>query len=343
MAGPKCSRWSRHPYPDQVRGRVLVRVTAASVTWWDSGFRRNLVNGPPGRPKLALPIQLGREGAGEVAARGEGTSRFNVGDRVVLMVNPACGTCHVCKRGDDHLCVNVTYPGHQRPGSYAQYVVAPERDLIPSPDNVSDEALACSLWSYGTVFHMVNACAKIRPGESVLITGASSGLGTAGLQLARLAGATPIIGLTGSPEKTEMLLKGGADYVLNYHDEDIVEQIRRLSGGYGVDVVLDNVGGERMVQLALDSVRLAGRVVIAAIMGGRHMQLHIAEIFRKHIAILGSRSSTRFEQEQIVQFVKAGKISPMITAKFPLTRIREAHALLDSGKHTGKIVVLPWA
>lgn len=338
--GPDMLRVEEVPVPAPGSDEVLVHVHAAAVSWWDTGYRKGIVHAPPGRPALALPFQLGREGAGEVAAIGGGVNAFSVGERVVIMTNPACGRCAMCLRGLDNLCLDTALPGHQRYGTYAQYVLVPSHGLLHAPDHVPFEALSCVLWSYGTALHMVDARASVRPGDSVLVTGASSGMGTAGLQLARLAGAHPIIGLSGSPAKAETLLAAGADVVLDYREPDAVEKIHALTDGLGVDVVLDMVGGA-MVELGMRAARMGGRVVLSSIMGGRTFELHIADVFRKHLDILGTRASTRSEQQSVLKLLAGGRIAPVIGGRFPLREAARAHAMLDEGGHVGKVLLLP--
>ncbi|GAA2625511.1 alcohol dehydrogenase catalytic domain-containing protein [Actinomadura fulvescens] len=338
--GPEVLKVERVPVPAPAVGEVLVRVRATSVNWWDAGYRKGIVQPRPGVPALPLPFQLGREAAGEVAAIGDNVEHFAVGDRVVVMTCPACGRCASCRRGDDNLCQDTELPGHQRFGGYAEYVTAPQHGLLQAPDGVDFETLACVLWSYGTVLHMVNARARVQPGDIVLVTGASGGMGTAALQLSKLAGARQIIALTGSPGKRDALLAAGADIALNYKDTDILDKIRTHTGGAGVDVVLDNVGGP-MVALAIKAARLGGRIVLAAVMGGRTAEIHIGEIFAKHLDILGTRASTRREQELVLQFAAGRKIAPVIGARYPLTEAEAAHRALDAGEHIGKIVLVP--
>ncbi|MDL4821097.1 alcohol dehydrogenase catalytic domain-containing protein [Actinomadura opuntiae] len=338
--GPEVLKVEQVPVPEPAPGEVLVRVRATSVNWWDAGYRKGIVQPRPGVPSLPLPFQLGREAAGQVTAVGSGVRSFTPGDRVVVMTCPACGRCTACRRGDDNLCQDTQLPGHQRFGGYAEYVTAPQNGLLKAPDGVDFETLACVLWSYGTVLHMVNARARIQPGDTVLVTGASGGMGTAALQLSRLAGAQLIIALTGSADKTDALLTAGADIALNYKDPDIVEQIRAQTGGTGVDVVLDNVGGP-MLPLAIKASRLGGKIVLAAVMGGRTAEVHIGEVFAKHLDILGTRASTRREQELVLQFAAAGKIAPVIGARYPLTQAATAHKALDAGSYVGKIVLVP--
>ncbi|NRQ32184.1 zinc-binding dehydrogenase [Nonomuraea sp. NN258] len=337
--GPEVLTVEQVPIPRPGPGEVLVRVRATSVSWFDAGYRKGVIRPRPGQRELVLPFQLGREAAGEVAALGAGVTGFAEGDRVVVMTCPACGRCAACLRGEDNLCLDTELPGHQRFGGYAEYVLVPRHGLLPAPPDLGFETLACTLWSYGTVLHMVNARAKVRPGESVLVTGASGGMGTAALQLARLAGAGPVIGLTGSKEKYDAVLAAGADLALNYRDPDLAEQIREHVPG-GVDVVLDNVGGP-MLPLAIEAARTGGRIVLAAVMGGRTAEVEIGDIFRKHLDILGTRAATRQEQELCLRLAAAGRISPVIAARYPLAEAAEAHRALDERRFTGKIVLLP--
>ncbi|MFI6816038.1 zinc-binding alcohol dehydrogenase family protein [Nonomuraea sp. NPDC050328] len=337
--GPDVLSVEQVPVPEPGPGEVLIRVRATSVNWFDAGYRKGIIRPRPGTPQLLMPFQLGREASGEVAAVGPGVTAFAEGDRVVVMTCPACGRCAACLRGEDNLCLDTQLPGHQKFGGYAEYVVAPAHGVLHAPSHVDFDILACSLWSYGTVLHMVNARARVQPGDSVLVTGASGGMGTASLQLARLAGAGPIIGLTGSEDKYDAVLAAGADLVLNYRDPAVAEQIHELVPG-GVDVVLDNVGGP-MVPLAVKAARMGGRIVLAAVMGGRTAELEIGEIFRKHLDILGTRAATRREQQMCLRFVAEGKITPVVAARFPLSEAVKAHEALDAGRFVGKIVLLP--
>jgi NADPH:quinone reductase-like Zn-dependent oxidoreductase len=170
----------------------------------------------------------------------------------------------------------------------------------------------CFLWLYGTVFYMMDGRAELRPGESVLITGASGGMGTAAIQLSKFAGANPIIALSSNASKTKSLLAAGADVVLNYKDNDIREQILALTNSsFGVDVVLDSVGGP-MAQLGIDTARMGGRIVLAATMGGSTLELNLLQVFVKNLTLLGARASTRRDQETVLQLAAQGIIDPII-------------------------------
>ena len=337
--GPEVMKIETHPVPKPADNEILMKVRASSVTWWDLAYRTGMVKPVPGRGALPMPQQLGREAAGDVVAIGRNVGLFAVGDRVVMMVHPACGQCWFCIRGLDNLCVRTELPAHQRFGGYAEYITVPEHGVMKAPDTMSYEKLACIFWSYATVYHMMHRRAKLRAGESVLITGASGGMGTAAIQLAKLAGAHPILALSSSSHKRSDLLKLGADAVMNYKDEDIEAQIRKHTADrMGVDVVLDHVGGP-MATLGINAVRMSGRVVCAAVMGGVSIPLDLSQLFVKNINVIGSRASTRLDQQTILRLAAEGKIDPLISHTFDVGDVVESQRLLESGGHTGKIVL----
>lgn len=338
--GPEVLKIETHPVPVPAANEVLIRVRAASVSWWDVAYRRDRIKPIPGRESLPMPQQLGREAAGDVVALGAAIHQFKVGDRVVMLVNPACGGCYFCIRRQDNLCIRTSLPAHTAFGGYAEYVTRPENGVVKAPEGLSYQKLACVLWSYSTVFHMMNSRANLHAGESVLITGASGGMGTAAIQLAKMAGASPIIALSSNASKWDSLLETGADVVLNYKDHDIGAQIRAHSvDGRGVDVVLDNVGGA-MAQLGISAARMGGRVVLAATMGGDKIELNVLQLFVKNLTLLGARASTRLDQETMLQLAARGIIDPIISHTFQLSEIVDANRMLEAGEHTGKIVLL---
>jgi NADPH:quinone reductase-like Zn-dependent oxidoreductase len=336
--GPEVLQYADVPVPDIADHDVLIRVGATSVTNWDLQFREGKVWAPPGRKRLTLPFQLGREAAGTIEAVGGAVTSFKTGDRVVTMTCPACGQCEFCRRGLDNLCVVVEIPGHQRFGGYAEYVAAREHDVLRIPDSIPFEKAACLLWSYGTVLHMVHL-AELQPADDVLVTGASSGMGTAAAQLARVFGARRIIGTTGSREKVDALKELGVDHVLNYQEDEVPARVMQLTG-MGVDVALDNIGGP-MLTTCLQSVRLAGTVVAAAILGGRTIELDIGLLFPMHLRLLGARASTRREQAMVLDFAGRELIDPVIARVLPLSDAADAHRLLEKEDVVGKIVLQP--
>jgi len=337
---PSVLRTIEVPMPEIGPDEVLVRVRATSVTRWDLRYRQGLLTPPPGRAALPLPFQLGRDAAGEVQAVGAEVRRFRPGDRVVAMTCPACGCCEYCERGLDNLCIDIALPGHQRFGAYAQYVCRKETELLHAPDSLSFEKLGCLLWSYSTVWHMAIERGRLRPGQDVLVTAASGGMGTAAIQIARLAGAARIFALTGSASKVAPLQKLGASHVLNYREQNVPARIVELTNGLGVDLALENVGGE-MLPLCMQCLRMDGTLVSAGQHGGRFCSVDVELLYRRHLNVLGTRGATRHEQKFVLSLAGEGSLDPVISHCLPLAEAVEAHRILERQEQLGKIVLLP--
>jgi len=331
------------PMPEVGDRDVLIKVGATSVNRFDLKMRRGQIPQIPGRDPFPIPFQLGRDVAGEVVAVGENVSRFKVGDRVAGMTHPACGQCESCQHDHDYLCTNIKIPGHQTPGGYAEYIARPEDQILAAPDGVSYEKIACCIWSYACVWNVVSRRGNLRPGQSVLITGASGGLGTAAIQLSRLAGASKIIGTTGSPAKMERLRELGVDHVVNYHDRDAVDEIRSFTGGKGVDLVIDLVGCE-MFALGLNSLRMAGTIVNVAgeeATNSIPMRMLTVMLLHRYVNVFGVRGAKRIDNRIVLQFLGEGKIDPIIDRVMPLSDAVRAHEILENQEHIGKIVLVP--
>jgi NADPH:quinone reductase-like Zn-dependent oxidoreductase len=294
---PSVLKYVDVPLPEIGPDEVLVRMRATSVNRWDLRYRQGLLTPPPGRAPLPLPFQLGREACGEVAAVGARVQAFQRGDRVVAMTCPACGWCEYCRRGLDNLCVDIGLPGHQRFGGYAEYVARKETELLRAPDSVPFEKLACLLWSYSTVWHMAVGRGRVQPGQDVLITAASGGMGTASVQIARLAGARRIFATTSSADTVARLRGIGATHILNYRQE--------------------NVGGE-MLPLAMRCLRMDGTLVSAGQHGGRFAAIDVELLYRRHLNVLGTRGATRHEQELVLKLAGEKRIDPVISHVLPL-------------------------
>lgn len=331
------------PLPEVGDNDVLIKVRATSVNRFDLKMRRGQIPQIPGRDPFPIPFQPGRDVAGEVVAVGEKVTLFKVGDRVAGMTHPACGQCENCLRDYDYLCTNIKLPGHQSPGGYAEYISRPESQVLSAPEGVSYEKIACCIWSYACVWNVVSRRGNLRPGQSVLITGASGGLGTAAIQLSRLAGASKIIGTTGSQDKIEKLRALGIDHVVNYHDGDASDQIRSFTGGRGVDLVIDLVGGEMFV-MGLNSLRMTGTIVNVAgeeAANSIPMRMLTVMLLHRYVNIFGVRGAKRIDNRIVLQFLGEGKIDPVIDRVMPLSEAVKAHEILENQEQVGKIVLVP--
>jgi NADPH:quinone reductase-like Zn-dependent oxidoreductase len=341
FGGPEVLQVEEVPVPEPGPGEVLIRVRAAGISGWDLRARAGRAPQLPGRPPLTLPFQPGREGSGEVAAVGSGVDALVVGDRVVLLPNPSCGRCHYCTKRDTHMCVMRQLPGHSVMGACAEYVVAAAEAVLRTPETVDDVQACTVVWAYGTALHMLEK-GEMRVGDSVLVTAASSSMGIACLQLAKLAGAGVVIGLTRAESKHQALIANGADVVLDHRDPSTPGEIRRLIGAVGVDLVLDNYGSQELIDFASDAIDLGGRLVlIASEAAGVDDTVSVSPLrmIGKEMSVLGSRGATRREQEVALQLAARGQVWMPIAEIIPFSEVRRGHELQAACAHVGKIVL----
>ncbi len=343
--------FSDYPVPDLQADDVLVMVKATSVSRWDLKYRSGEIQrmgrqmtrhgGHIGRRPFPLPMQLGRDVAGEVVDVGPAVTLFKRGDRVVGLVHPENSASLEAIRGLGNLSPGVDLPGHTMFGGNAQYVSRPSHYWMPLPDEVAFDDIAAAMWACATAHHIVTTRLAVRPNDWLLVTGASGGMGTATLQLARLAGAS-VIATTRTLTKQAALLACGADHVLDIGSVDILDRIRDLTQGHGVDGAVEFTGVEDTLRLCVDSLRLGGTLCPV---GGELMDLPItvSDLVSKELSVHGVRASTRNDQRIAVELVQKGRIRMPIHATFPLSQTAAAHALLESGQVIGRIVLHPWA
>lgn len=333
------------PVPDVGPRDVLVRVRAAAINMWDLKYRAGRLPPLPipGRTGWPLPFQLGRDGAGEVVDVGEEVTRWRTGDRVVQMPHPACGRCAMCLRGQDNLCLDTAYPGHQSFGSYAEYVVRDEQALLAIPADISYEAAGSTLWAYTTPLNCALRRSPVSVGDVLVITGASGGLATAALQIAKLSGAT-VVGTTTRPSKVPALREIGFDHVVDVGAPDAVATIKELTAGLGADAVWDTVGGTPSFQFAAACARVGGTVaVFGAPMDATGFGLEISTLsfLFGELSVVGVRAATRRDQHLCMDLLGRGQIDPVVDRTFPLSEAAEAHRYLESGAQVGKVVLVP--
>jgi NADPH:quinone reductase-like Zn-dependent oxidoreductase len=336
---PSVLRMVEVPVPAMTPHDILVQVRATPVARHDVTRRRGDVSGPDGRP-FPLPFQPGQNAAGVVAAVGDRVSQIAVGDHVATMSSPACGQCWFCRRGEDAFCETLGGLGRNSQGTYAEYIVCNATHVLVAQEHVPFEKLVCGIWAYATAWNMAVQHATIEPGFSVLVTGASGSVGLAAMQIARVCGARQVIAVTGSIEKASRLLELGADAVIDRRAGDLAATARSLSGGRGVDLVLDCVGGDLFVA-GLRALRNGGRLVNIALLGGAQVSFDLRELFPRGISIHGTRGSTRAAQEHVLHLLEDGRIDPVIHKVMPLSQAADAHRLFEAEAHFGRIVLTP--
>ena len=327
--GPEVMEFGDRPEPALEPGSVLVRVRAAALNRVDKWTR----DGYPGL-KLALPHSPGSDGAGEVAA---GAALFQPGARVVINTNIGCGVCEYCVAGQDNLCLRWNLLGETIPGTDAEYVTVPERQLLALPDDVPFEQAAAAALVFQTAWHSLITRGQIRAGETVLVVGAGGGVNTAAIQIAKLAGCRVFV-VGSQARKLELAGSLGADVLIDRSQVDWSRQVYQLTQKRGVDVVVDNVGGATLMA-SLRAARRGGRILTVGNTAGPKVEFDNRYMFAKHLSLIGSTMSTRAEFATVMGLVFAGRLKPIIDSRFSLADIRSAHERLESGEVLGKVVL----
>ena len=322
------------PTPEPGPGEALVRVHACAVNHVDIDMR----NGSSRLP-LTLPHTLGFEISGEVTALGPGVTEVAVGNRVAPLYQIHCRECEWCRSGRHMHCERITMLGVQSPGGYAEYAVVPAWALIPLPDSLSFEQGAAIQTTFGTVWHALVDRVGVTKGQWVLVNAAGSGVGTAGIQVARLLGAR-VIASAGSDAKLERALGLGAEATVNYNEEDLATRVREITGGRGVDVVMESVGGEVLAR-SLAALATNGSVVTVGAHAGEVVPVDVILLFRHQWSLIGSVRATAEEIRHCVDLVAEGKLAPAIHATLPLAHAAEAHRMLEAREQFGKVLLLP--
>jgi NADPH:quinone reductase-like Zn-dependent oxidoreductase len=317
-------------------GEVLVDLKAIGINHVDLDVRDGT-----SRFDITLPHTPGLEGAGVVAEVGPGVTGVAVGDRVALSYIRTCDACQECQSGREMFCPKRGLLGEQIPGTYAERIVVPASLCIALPDSVSFNDAAASIVTYGSTWHALMTRAQVRLGETVLIHSIGSGVGTAGLQIAKAAGAV-VIGTVGSDDKIQKALDAGADAVINHTTTDFVEFALNATGGKGVDLVFDMVGG-RAFSDSMKAMRPDARLVTIGAHGGEVVQFDVIEFFRRHITYISTHSQSRSELRQVFELLGRGVFDPHIHAVLPLGQAAEAHELIATRANFGKVLLDPTA
>jgi putative oxidoreductase len=325
---------------------VLVKNFAGSVSRWDVKYRSGALARYqlPSRAAFPLPQQLGREAAGEVIVAGPAATRFKPGDRVIGVTHPEDSAAVETARGLGNLSRNLAIPGHQAPGSYAQYLVRDERMWLPLPDGVDYEQAGVVLWPFSSSHRVVRDRLRVRLGDTVLIAGASGGMGQATLQLCKLAGAR-VIATTRHAAKTAVLRELGADAAVVTADAERARaEVLALTGGDGLDHAVDYTGSPDLLGFLGGVMRLGGSIVVSSEQGREPVPFTAADLIRLELNLLGMRGARMNDMLTVLKLIGERRIRTRIAARFPLARVGEAHELLENSPDlVGRIVVLPWA
>jgi NADPH:quinone reductase-like Zn-dependent oxidoreductase len=332
--GPEVLEYADAPDPTIKANEVLVEVKACGLNHLDIWTRGGL----PGI-EIPLPHILGNDIAGVVREVGDLVSWVRSGDDVMLHPGVSCGHCAECLAGRDNLCREYDILGSGRDGGYAQLVSAPAVNVIPKPSSISwEEAAALPLVTV-TAWHMLVTRAAVQPGEDVLVHAAGSGVGSIGIQVAKLRGAR-VIATASSDEKLAKARELGADEVVNYSSEDWPKEVKRLTNRRGVDVVFEHTGTATWSG-SIASLKKNGRLVTCGATSGFAAQTDLRQVFYRHLTILGSFMGSKSELLEAMKFIESGKIRAVIDQTLPLAEARRAHELMEDRAQFGKLVLVP--
>ncbi len=332
--GPEVLEHTDVQVPTIEPNEVLVEVKACALNHLDVWARGGL----PGID-IPLPHILGNDIAGVVREVGNLVTWVHAGDEVMLQPGVSCGHCRECLAGRDNLCRDYDSLGDRRDGGYAEFVTAPGTNVIPKPAGLSwEEAAALPLVTL-TAWHMLVTRAQVEPGEDVLIHAAGSGVGSIGIQVAKLRGAR-VIATASSDKKLAQAKQLGADEVVNYSHDDWPREVKRLTDRKGVAVVFEHTGAATWPG-SIASLKSNGRLVTCGATSGFAAQTDLRQVFYKHLTILGSFMGSKSELLEAMKFIESGRIRAVVDQVLPLTEARRAHELMEDRAQFGKLVLIP--
>ncbi|MGP3687195.1 NAD(P)H-quinone oxidoreductase [Streptomyces sp. IBSNAI002] len=313
--GPEALVWTDVPDPVAGEGEVLVEVAASAVNRADVLQRQGFYDPPPGASR-----HPGLECSGRISAVGQGVSGWSVGDEVCALLAG---------------------------GGYAQQVAVPVGQLLPVPAGVDLVTAAALPEVVATVWSNVFMVAGLRPGETLLVHGGASGIGTMAVQLAKAVGATVAV-TAGGPEKLARCKELGADILIDYREQDFVAEVRAATGGAGADVILD-IMGAKYLSRNVDALAVNGRLAVIGLQGGVKAELNLGALLSKRAAVTATSLRARpleekaaiiaAVREHVWPLVAAGRVRPVVHATFPMAQAAEAHRVLESGSHVGKLLL----
>lgn len=330
--GPEVLELEHVDEPRPSSGELLVRVRATSVNHRDIWIRRGH---PHPKYHVAMPAVLGIDLSGDVVSVGVGVEGFAEGDRVTVSPYLPCGRCEYCRRSHPQYCPDFDVYH----GTYAEMAIVPASAAVKVGQHVADAALASFSNSYITAWQMLVTKGGVGPDDTVFVWAGTSGLGFAGIEIARLCGAR-VIASAGSDEKISILEQRGVDLVVNHHEPGLVEKVLEVTGGLGATIVFEHVGHatwDRSLAMAASG----GTVLTAGATSGDDVSMDVTSVFVKQLRILGSRLGTMDDAIAAVRQLEAGHFEPIVGAVVPLTEIEQAHRMLEAGSVVGKIVVEP--
>jgi NADPH:quinone reductase-like Zn-dependent oxidoreductase len=332
FGGPEVLRYEDVPDPKPRKDQVLISVKACAMNHLDLWVRKGL-------PGVKLPHILGSDIAGEVVEVGEYVTSVKAGQRVLLAPMHFCNHCGQCTSGRQNQCREFTVLGNGVDGGNCELMAIAEVNVIPIPDSLGFNEAASVPLVFLTAMHMLAGRASIRPSHTVLVLGANSGVGIAGIQIAKLYNAT-VITTAGDERKMQKARELGADHVINHYQQKIGDEVRKITNKEGVDIVLEHVGAATWEE-SMKSLKPGGTLVTCGATTGPNVSLELRFLYSRQFNVLGSYMGTMGELHEVLKHVFSGKLKPVVDRTFPLKEIRAAHEYMEQSQMFGKIVLNP--
>jgi NADPH:quinone reductase-like Zn-dependent oxidoreductase len=335
--GPEVLKYENVEEPRVGPNDVLLKVHAIGCNYNDIWARRGLAG-----MKFDLPHISGSDAAGEVAAVGEAVRSVKVGDSIVVHPSLSCRMCHACTSGHEYFCRRFKIWGFQtgpNDGSYAEYARIPEANAVPKPPKLSWEEAASIPLVLLTAWHMLVTRAGIKPGQDVLVWGATSGIGVMAIQIAKLFNAR-VLAVAGTDEKLQVARELGADATINYKEQDVAAEVRSLTGKRGVDVVFEHTGAVTW-PVSVAALTWGGTIVTCGNTTGYEAATDLRYLFNKQLNLLGCHQGSKAELLDGLQWVERGQIRPVVGTVLALPEAARAQELIERGDKIGKLVLTP--
>jgi NADPH:quinone reductase-like Zn-dependent oxidoreductase len=332
FGGPEVLRYEDVPDPKARPDQVLVRVRACALNHIDLWIRAGL-------PGVELPHILGSDIAGEIVEVGEFITNFKAGQRVLLAPMHFCNHCARCVAGLQNQCPEFTALGNRVDGGNCELIAVPAVNVIPIPDSLDFNQAASVPLVFLTAWHMLVGRAAIRPGQTVLVLGAGSGVGIAAIQVAKLFNAR-VITTAGDEKKLEKARELGADHGINHYQQKISQEVRKLTDKEGVHIVIEHVGAATWDE-SVKCLKPGGILVTCGATTGPNVGFDLRFLFSRQLSLLGSYMGTMGELYEVLGHVFAGRLKPVVDRTFPLRDVRTAHEYLEKSQMFGKVVLNP--
>jgi len=332
FGGPEVLKYEDVPDPQVRKDQVLVKVKACALNHLDIWLRKGL-------PGVKVPHINGSDVSGDIVEIGEYITDLKVGQRVLLAPMTFCNHCEFCMRGQQNFCREFTVLGYLNDGGNCELISVPRVSVVPIPSELTyDEAASVPL-VFLTAWHMLVTRAQIKAGQTVLVLGAGSGVGSAAIQIAKLVGCK-VITTAGDESKMDQGRELGADYTINHYQQKISDEVKKITAKAGVDVVFEHVGKATWEE-SVKSLKPGGTLVTCGNTTGFDVGLDLRFLFSRQLNLLGAYMGTMGELLEVLKFIFNGKLKPVVDKTFPLREARAAHERIEKREQFGKVVLNP--